>query len=398
MKGVLLAFMLSVCACLTHAAEQGDRLILVTAQQSDFRAHDAPSLSLKHYPTTDRYQTPAALRLRLRRIGHDHGIEQVDGWPIPMLGVYCAVFEVPVGADVDRVLEGLNGDSRVDSAQRMNTFRSLSASQRGDYDDPYFELQYGRTAAQIEAIHRITRGRGVRIAVIDSAVAWAHPDLRGQIRSRRDFVSKGLGSPDGELHGTAMAGVLAALPDNGLGIVGLAPDAEVLGLRACWQESSRATCTSFTLLKAIASAVESNVDLLNMSLGGPNDPLVERALIEALKRNITVVAAVDPLAPANSFPADVPGVIAAGDPGVESRTEYLTTVPGDDYAFVAGTSVAAVRTTGLLALLMSADDPMRSHLLTMLENVAGFCDGAIPVKFGFACGRPTTASSDVTVR
>src|SRR5258705_9176099 len=138
-------------------------------------------------------------------------------------------------------------------------------------------------------------GRGIRVAVIDTGGDRSHPDLRGRIDTARNFVSDDARF-DSDIHGTAVAGIIAANADNGIGIVGLAPDAGLLVLKACWQhaiDDVRAQCNTFTLAKALTFAIDQRADIINMSLGGPNDPLLGLLIEIALTRGIIIVAAQD---------------------------------------------------------------------------------------------------------
>src|SRR5205085_10813719 len=134
----------------------------------------------------------------------------------------------------------------------------------------------------------------------DSGVNASHPDLDGQIKLRRNFVDA---YPDGaEAHGTAVAGIIAAREGNGLGIAGIAPGAKLLALRACWETAGPpARCNSFTLGKAINFALMSDARVINMSLGGPRDRLLEALLDAALARGVTLVGAADPAQPDGGF-------------------------------------------------------------------------------------------------
>ncbi len=87
----------------------------------------------------------------------------------------------------------------------------------------------------LAAVHRASTGREVAIAVIDSGVDAGHPDLRGQVTARENFVDAYPDAP--EAHGTAVAGIIAARAGNGVGIAGIAPDARLMALRACWERS-----------------------------------------------------------------------------------------------------------------------------------------------------------------
>jgi subtilisin family serine protease len=96
------------------------------------------------------------------------------------------VLSVPDGRSVAEVIEALNRDSRVDLAQRMNLF----TTQTTKYDDPYLELQSAATEMEVEQAHELATGRGVSIAIIDSAIDGNHPDLRGRVRLARNLVTE----------------------------------------------------------------------------------------------------------------------------------------------------------------------------------------------------------------
>jgi len=144
-------------------------------------------------------------------------------------------------------------------------------------------------------------------------------------------------------HGTAVAGVIGARANNNEGIFGVAPGADLLGIKACWHSTAgglEARCSSWTLAKAIDFAVINGTRVINLSLGGPPDPLLTRLIAKAIERGATVVAAAMDGADAPGFPASLPlviGVVASdshndvrgGDgnraamlvaPGVEIRT------------------------------------------------------------------------------
>jgi subtilisin family serine protease len=199
----------------------------------------------------------------------------------------------------------------------------------------------------------------VRIAEVDTGVELDHPDLAGQIAESRNFVDA-LPAP-GETHGTAVAGIIVARADNGVGIAGVAPDASLIALRACWESpgrDTRATCSTFTLAKALQFALEENAAVINLSVGGPRDRLLERLLDAALLRGIAVVAAVDPGAGDRPFPASHRGVLAIAGEAVQDADvlaapgrDIPTTLPGRRWGIVSGSSFAAAHVTGLVALL-----------------------------------------------
>ena len=304
-----------------------------------------------------------AARARIaRRLADDNGLAVRTDWPMPALGLDCFVLEARDAAGVQSALAALARDPRVESVQAMQTFEVLGATKPAA-GDPLAPAQPSRAAWNLDALHTVTTGRGVTVAVIDSGVAGTHPDLQGQIALHRDFVDDANATRSvPERHGTEVAGLIAARAGNQLGIAGVAPDAKLLALRACWQTTAgdRARCNSFTLAKALQFAIERHAQVVNMSLGGPRDVLLARLLDVAMQRGATIVAAVDPGARDGGFPAALPGVVAvAGDrtrplpfPAYLAPADGLptTTVDGG-WGLVDGTSFAAAEVSGLVALL-----------------------------------------------
>ncbi len=301
-----------------------------------------------------------AVRSRFDRVGHalarDHGLRLVDDWPMPALGLHCFVMEVAPGQSSAALAGRIAADARVESVQQVQLFRSFG---RGDPGHP----PPGSTLArELERLHRIATGRNVRVAQADTGVDLAHPHLRGQLARARNFVE---GTPyAAEVHGTAVAGVIAARADPKTGAVGVAPEATLLPLRACWQDprnGDTALCSSFTLAKAIQFALDERVGVLNLSLAGPRDRLLERLIERAAQSGMTLVAAADPSAPNHGFPASHPRVLAValdddarlpGNAILAPGHEVLTTVPGGGWRAFSGASFAAAYVTGVAALLL----------------------------------------------
>jgi subtilisin family serine protease len=205
--------------------------------------------------------------------------------------------------------------------------------------------------------------------MIDTGVDLDHPDLAGQISNNQNFAKDISASFSTDIHGTAVAGVMVARRDNATGIIGVAPNAKLVALKACWPDKTdaiEAVCNSFTLALAVNTAIKAGVDVLNMSLTGPQDPLLALLLNKAMAKGIIVVAA--DTGSANStenFPASLKNVIsvqsikqAASVPSslVESIAapgdQVLTTLPHGTYDFISGSSIAAAEVSGVVALLL----------------------------------------------
>lgn len=323
-------------------------------------------------------------------LARDFRLQVEDGWTIAPLKLHCLLFRLSEGADRDAVLAALAHDPRVQLAQPLNRFETLQtpAEARPSYNDPYLTLQRGFAVMDAAEAQRWSRGAGVRVALIDTGLDASHPDLQGRVLSERNFVAPAHEPPTGgERHGTQMAGVIAAVANNRQGIVGIAPEARLLAYRACWDvEAGRsARCDSFTLARALGAAIAADADIINLSLSGPPDPLLQKLTEHALKRGIVVVGALPPGGPGDGFPGGVPGVLAvralddragaAGGPALSAPgRDILTLSPGGSYDFASGSSLAAAHVTGTVALLRALhpalDAPLARRWLEATPGVS----------------------------
>lgn len=366
------------------SAEENARRILVMVEDPDLNRLDLRGARNGPYRQTRDYsRTSARVARLLDAVAADFRLERVDGWPMQSLGLRCTVFEVEPGTPVDAVIASLEADERVESAQRMQEFTVQESGGSGGWDDPYLYLQGSLDDLGVTRAHRWATGRGVRIAVVDTGIDVEHPDLRGQTIEVRNFISAGAGASD--RHGTAVAGVIASVAGNRMGIVGVAPGARLLALQACAQRNGdgRGTCTSFSLARALDHAIAAGSDVVNISLGGPRDPLLARLVGKAIERNIVVVAARGDDPAQALFPADLPGVISVGSarsPATAGQLtapgrDVLTLVPPDGYDYLSGSSIAAAHVTGIVALLLERDSRLRTSdiepLLVRTSRPAG---------------------------
>jgi hypothetical protein len=337
------------------------RQILVTARQPNTFALGLVGDPSTLYLRRPGYGPAAGVDRLLDQIAREHGLERVDGWQISSLGVYCEVYRLARGQDRYQILARLRADDRVESAQPMLVYDTEGMH----YNDPYAEMQPALAALSLDVVHEFATGRGVTVAVIDSMVDDDHPEIRGRVPVRRDLVRGRRPGGRAEIHGTAIAGVIASMANNAVGIVGVAPDAEIESLRACWTvdaTSGRAMCSSFSLAQALEVALRSGVKVINMSLSGPRDPLIERLIEAAIRQEVIVVAALpDHDESEAGFPASLPGVIAvASGNGRKSMvqalsapgTEILSTAPNSGYAFFSGNSMSSAFAAGVVALLL----------------------------------------------
>ncbi len=292
-----------------------------------------------------------------------NGLQLTGNWPMPMIGIDCFIMEVPTGRTAEAVAAEVARDAAVEWSEPVETFHAQGQGQgQARPNDPLYPAQPTVRAWHLASLHRMATGRGARVAVIDSKVDAQHPDLAGQVGVARDFI--GTAPAPAERHGTGIAGVIAARANNGIGIVGIAPAATLLALRACRQEGSGADaptlCDSLSLARAVTFAVEQRADVINLSLSGPPSRLLETLLRVGLDRGASVVAAVDPKLAGGGFPASMRGVVAVaeaptGTAFVAPGRDIPTTQPGGRWYLANGSSYAAAEVSGLLALRRERD-------------------------------------------
>ena len=293
-------------------------------------------------------------------VARQYSLELQDEWAMPLAGVDCFVMRVPEGSarSPAEIAQAISGDKRVAWAQAENVYRA-QADANATENKTLYPTQPAAAQWHLTQLHTLATGRGTRVAVIDSGVSSQHPDLLGQVVLSEDFVDgRPLQGLQGESHGTAVAGIIAARADNRQGILGVAPRTSLLALRACWQDDGSALtfCTTLSLAKALHEAIQQRAEVINMSLGGPDDRLLGRLIDEAIQRGITVVAAVGD--EGSRFPASHAGVLAVGSKLPLPKGAVLapgrdipTTAPNGGWTLVNGSSFASAHAAGLLALM-----------------------------------------------
>ena len=313
------------------------------------------------YDAVADYGATALARETLRAVEHEYGLREVNAWPIGPLQIDCAVLEIPSGADRGQLLATLAKDRRVKLTQPLQTF----ATRTEDYNDPYVGLQRGFQQMDVADAHPWSRGEGVKVAIIDTGVDTQHPDLLGSIAAAVNFVDADDAQFRRDRHGTEMAGVIAAVANNREGIVGIAPNARLLVYKACWQANSdadAARCNSFTLARALTAAFDAHAQVVNLSLAGPDDPLLGDLIREGQHRGVLFVGAAPDVAGVQSGLLHRAGVIEVASAEYHSSIdsvlyapgrEILTLLPGGLYDFASGSSIATAQVSGVVALMLA---------------------------------------------
>lgn len=341
-------------------AAESTRQLLVTFKNE--HANYQSAAFQPPYRARKRYAVSAVVRRHAQAIAKEYALTELEQWPLASLSIYCYVFEV----DVDQakgVVAALSKDARVESAQWLNTFRTESVAS-ATYNDAYVGMQHGLDTISLAEAHRFSRGAGTRVAVVDSDADDHHEDLDGSI-TRTDYLAHANIRRD-RRHGTAVASVIGANANNAVGIVGVAPDARIEVAEACWldEQLDVSICDTFSLAKALDGMFRKPPDIVNLSLSGPDDPLLGRILRQLVNQGVLVIAAASVNDGHISFPASMPAVVPVttiGNNGNALPTDtlfapgdrILVAVPSNDYGFKSGTSLATAHVSGVAALLLA---------------------------------------------
>jgi type VII secretion-associated serine protease mycosin len=242
------------------------------------------------------------------------------------------------------------------------------------------------------------KGKGVRVAVIDTGVDDKNPQLADAVdkAAGRDYLTKGkAGDPTNDEvgHGTKVAGIIAARPHKGTGFVGLAPNATIIPIR---QNDADNSGDSDTMAQAITYAVSRGAQVVNISQDTTKPLSATSALAASIRKaisaNVVVVASAgnDGLdgEVKNTYPAAFPGVlaVAASDRNNERApfsqagsfvgvaapgVDIVSTVPGGGQCTDSGTSFSAPFVAGVAALLKEKHpDWTTAQIVTQIEQTA----------------------------
>jgi hypothetical protein len=350
--------------------------------------------SASSYRRRGSYQSSTWSKRISDQIAEDYHLQKLAEWPMTEVGVHCVVYRVPSLDSVPEKIQEMDGDKRISVVQKMHLFKTRSYGQ----NDPYFKLQSNIKLMKIDEVHAKTTGQNVTIGMIDTGVDSTHPDLAGQITRNENFAAEVSPSFASDKHGTAVAGIMVAKKNNGTGIIGVAPDAKLVALKACWpdsQDSITSVCNSYTLALAVNTAIKAGVKILNMSLTGPHDTLLEILLNKAIKKGIIVVAADTGLNKEDeNFPASMKNVISVqaigqtkdedpveNQPVTAPGDKILTTLPHGTYDFISGSSMAAAEVSGIVALMLELKPDLGVEEIKSVLH-----QSALPEKLGIFSG------------
>lgn len=344
----------------------------------------------------------------------DAGVKLVETLPLENTEV------VEAQGSVRAALADLNANPDVVYAER-----DLPAAPASN--DYYSSSLWGLAKISVVDAWTRSRGTGVSVAVVDSGIDATHPDLAGQLagnpgergngRETNGIDDDGNGFVDdwqgwdfvnwdnstetqNHTHGSHVAGTIAALADNGIGVAGVAPTAKIVPVKVFGAPGTSAY--SSTIATAFDYAGSLGVAVVNASLGGPGYSTAVTDAIKAHPNTLYVIAAGnDGVDAANYYPcnADAANVVCVGATDSNDArasfsnysstavdlfapgTSIISTIPGS-YGYMQGTSMATPHVAGAAALLAGArpnatSAALKSALLGSVDPVAGLSGYAV---------------------
>jgi hypothetical protein len=346
----------------------------------------APSAASAPAPASAGSAAPAVtgdgivVRLRANQssqaVASDAGVSVISGAPRNTFLLRGQASKVAAA------LTKLSRDPRVEYAEPNAIYTALEVP-----NDPCITAPCGTPAPQnnqwaptrIDAYRAwdISHGSSsVLVAVLDSGVDDTHPDLAGKVIIGPKFTDPNTGAVCN--HGTHVAGIIAAQPNNAQGVAGIGWDTRVLSIKVLGDDTSNDCPGSlFAIAQGINAAVQLGAKVINMSLGGNFDSKTLRDAVRNAQANgLVVVAAAGNEGQAQSgnpveYPAGYTGVISVAATGADDRITFysehgawvtmaapgdfiVSTVPGGGYQVMRGTSMATPHVAAAAGLLFGA--------------------------------------------
>ena len=320
-------------------------------------------------------------------------------------------YKLPSGKSVEEAIKEYQSDPNIEYVQPNYIYHATKVP-----NDTYYQrdLQWAPINLNLEAAwDQETGSEGIRIAVIDSGIIKDHSDLSANvsIEQGHDFVDNDSYPYDESLdentrgHGTHVAGIIGALGNNKRGITGTNWNVTIIPIRVLEDNpgDNNDTGDTLTVTDGINYAIEQDVDIINLSLGGSgNDPSVKSIINTATSKGILVFASSGNYASDNDpnndsvlYPAAYSNTVAVGAVGRNNkRSSYSNygenldlVAPGNyiystwgyydqdsnkfikDYASLSGTSMAAPYASGVAGLLLAQGVPA-SQVISRMKNTA----------------------------
>jgi Subtilase family len=309
------------------------------------------------------------------QLARRHGLVRLDSRNFALVSATMGLFRITDGRSFATASSDFSTDASVHSVQP--NFRYFLQEQKAAVTegDP---AQYVVAKLRLPEAHTLARGANVTVAVIDSGIDVKHPELLNSIGDSFDA----LGSKEGpHVHGTGIAGAIVAHAR----LIGSAPEARILAIRAFGTAPKGAESTSYVILKSLDYAALHGAQIVNMSFAGPRDPVIERSIAATAARGIVMVAASGNAGPTSPplYPAANPNVIAVSATDAQDRlfpasnrgnhialaapgVDIFLPAPDEKYQVISGTSFSAAYVSGLAALVLERNPALKPEQVRVI--------------------------------
>jgi subtilisin len=268
-------------------------------------------------------------------------------------------------------------------------------------------LEWGVDRIDADIVHEYNiLGTGVKVAIMDTGIDYNHLDLAANYKGGYDFggIFFGIINDDDPMdfngHGTHCAGIVAAVRGNGIGVIGVAPEADLYAVKVF---DDLGYCFYSDVIEGLEWCIKKKIQVISMSFGSAytaGDPGIEPWINKAYNKGILLVGAAgnkDSGVDTVVYPARYANVIAVAatnsddnrasfsstGPAVELAAPGVgiySTVPGG-YATYSGTSMACPHVAGTAALVIAAESLSNVEVRLRLQQTADYL-GA-PSQYGY---------------
>jgi subtilisin family serine protease len=297
-----------------------------------------------------------------------HGLRRIESRNFELIGATIGLFRIIGRKTLEATSQEFAGDGSVRSVQPNFRYALQDQNAGVSEGDP---AQYPRVKLRLPQAHSLADGVNVTIAVIDSGVDLKHPEFAGVTITPFDVLD----SNDGpNAHGTGVAGAIV----SHVRLMGSAPRAHILAIRAFGTSGKGPQSTSYVLLKGLDLAAGHGAQIVNMSFAGPKDAIIGRGLSALAARNVVLVAAAGNAGPKSPplYPAADANVIAVSATdardklfAASNRGSYISvSAPGvdlflptsdDKYQITSGTSFSCAFVSGVAALMLQRNAALK---------------------------------------
>ncbi|WP_062237683.1 S8 family serine peptidase [Fictibacillus sp. FJAT-27399] len=301
-----------------------------------------------------------------------------------------SVYQVPNDKNYERTLSQIKADQAVEYAEP--NYLSKRTAETVKPNDKLYDQQWALKKINWakDLVNPPAGQKPVIVAVLDTGVNAAHPDLKGKVLKGKDFVNNLKTANDTVGHGTEVSGIIAAATDNKIGISGLNNHVQILPVRV----GGKVSIPNSSAIAGLHYAIDHGAKVINMSFGSAEPSQAEYdAIMEAVHKGIILVAASgneNPVYGVN-YPAAYPQVISVGATRyndviapfssrgpeldvVAPGTNIMTTLMNGKYGSqdVSGTSFSAPMVSGLASLLLTKNQALTPQQVEYMIEKSAF--------------------------